>query len=131
RLSFRTNTDVKATKYLTVGTSSFIVSHNRDGGRAHLLNAAAMSPYAQMYNEDGSLTQHPMYSEQLWTNPLLPTTLDPQRRQFNLSLNGYADVDFGEIAKPLAGLHYKFNGGYTYVPYRTNEYEGKTVYNMT
>lgn len=131
RYSFRTNTDVKVTKYLSVGTSSFIVSHNRDGGRANLLQAAAMSPYARMYNDDGTLTQHPMYSEQLWANPLLPTTLNPERRQFNVSLNGYADLSFGNIWKPLAGLNYRFNGGFSYVPSRTNEYEGKSVYNLS
>src|SRR5690606_2020555 len=107
RYSFRTNTDFKPTKYLSVGTSSYIIAHNRDGGRASLLQAAAMSPYAKMYNDDGTLTQHPMYSEQLWTNPLLPTTLTPERRQFNISLNGYADLNFGELYKPLAGLKYK------------------------
>lgn len=131
RYSFRTNTDIKATKYLTVGTSAFIVSHNRDGGRASLLQAAAMSPYAQMYNEDGSYTQHPMYSEQLWSNPLLPTTTNPIRRQFNISLNGYADVSFGNIWKPLTGLNYKFNAGYSYVPTRNNYYDGKSVYNLS
>lgn len=131
RYSFRTNADVNATKYLTVGTSAFIVSHNRDGGRANLLNAAAMSPYARMYEADGSLTHYPMYSETLWANPLLPTTLDPERRQFNISINGYAEMDFGKIIAPLSGLKYKFNAGYSYVPYRTNEYEGKTVFNMT
>lgn len=131
RYSFRTNMDVKATKYLTVGTSSFIVAHNRDGGRANLLNAAAMSPYAKMYNDDGSYTQYPMYSETLWANPLLPTTLKPERRQFNISVNGYGEVDFGRIWEPLSGLKYKLNAGYTYVPYRTNEYEGKSVYNAT
>lgn len=130
RYSFRTNTDFKATKYLSVGTSSFIVAHNRDGGRANLLQAAAMSPYARMYNEDGSLTQYPMYSEQLWSNPLLPTTLDPQRRQFNISLNGYADLNFGELYKPLTGLKYKLNAGYSFVPVRNNEYEGESVYNF-
>ncbi len=130
RYSFRTNTDFQATQYLTFGTSAFFVSHNRDGGRASLLQAAAMSPYAEMYNEDGTLTQYPMYSEQLWANPLLPTTLDPERRQFNLSLNGYAEVDFGEIFQPLTGLKYRFNGGYSYVPVRINEYEGKSVYNQ-
>ncbi len=130
RYSFRTNTDFKATKYLSVGTSSFIVAHNRDGGRANLLQAAAMSPYARMYNEDGSLTQYPMYSEQLWSNPLLPTTLDPQRRQFNISLNGYAELNFGELYKPLAGLKYKLNAGYSFVPVRNNEYEGESVYNF-
>ncbi len=131
RYSFRTNIDINTTKYLTIGTSSFIVAHNRDGGRANLLNAAAMSPYAKMYNDDGSLTQYPMYSETLWANPLLPTTLNPERRQFNISVNGYAEVSFGEIWKLLSGLKYKFNAGYSYVPYRTNEYEGKSVYNMT
>jgi TonB-linked SusC/RagA family outer membrane protein len=131
RYSFRTNADINATKYLTVGTSAFIVSHNRDGGRANLLNASAMSPYAKMYEDDGSLTHYPMYSETLWANPLLPTTLDPERRQFNVSVNGYAEMDFGKIWKPISGLKYKFNAGYTYVPYRTNEYEGKSVFNMT
>lgn len=131
RFSFRTNADVNATKYLTVGTSAFIVSHNRDGGRANLLNATAMSPYARMYDADGSLTHYPMYSETLWANPLLPTTLDPERRQFNISVNGYGEMDFGKIWKPILGLKFKFNAGYTYVPYRTNEYEGKSVYNMT
>jgi TonB-linked SusC/RagA family outer membrane protein len=131
RFSFRTNTDVRATKYLNIGTSTFIVSHNRDGGRANLLQAAAMSPYARMYNEDGSLTQYPMYSEQLWANPLLPTTTNPIRRQFNISLNGYADVNFGNIWRPLSGLNYKFNAGYSYVPVRNNEYYGKSVYNLS
>lgn len=131
RYSFRANTDFQATKYLSVGTSAFFVSHNRDGGRANLLEAAAMSPYAKMYNEDGSLTQHPMYSEQLWENPLLPTTLDPERRQFNVSLNGYAEADFAEIWEPLTGLKYKLNAGYSYVPGRINEYEGKSAYNQT
>lgn len=130
RYSFRTNTDFKATKYLSVGTSSFIVAHNKDGGRANLLQALAMSPYARMYNADGTLTQYPMYSEQLWANPLLPTTLDPQRRQFNISLNGYAELNFGELFKPLAGLKYKLNAGYSYVPVRNNEYEGESVYNF-
>ncbi|CAM3854041.1 SusC/RagA family TonB-linked outer membrane protein [Sphingobacterium prati] len=130
RYSFRTNTDFKATRYLSVGTSSFIVAHNKDGGRANLLQALAMSPYARMYNADGTLTQYPMYSEQLWANPLLPTTLDPQRRQFNISLNGYAELNFGELFKPLAGLKYKLNAGYSYVPVRENEYQGESVYNF-
>jgi len=130
RYSFRANTDFNATKYLSVGTSAFIVAHNRDGGRANLMQAAAMSPYARMYNDDGSLTQFPMYSEQLWTNPLLPTTLNPERREFNISLNGYAEVNFGEMWSPLAGLKYKFNGGYSFIPKRINEYEGESVYNF-
>lgn len=131
RYSFRLNTDIKPTKYITVGTSSFLVSHNRDGGRAHLQNAMAMSPFARMYEADGSLTQFPMKGEQLWANPLLNTTLDPERRTFNMTLNGYGELNFGELIKPLNGLKYRFNGGYSFVPSRINEYEGKSVFNMT
>ena len=116
RYSIRTNIDMNPTDYLTIGTNSYIVSHNRDGGRANLLNAEAMSPYAKVYEEDGSLTHYPMYSETLWANPLLPTTLDPERRQFNISVNGYGEVNFGNIWSPLSGLQYKLNAGYTYVP---------------
>ncbi|GHE48273.1 SusC/RagA family TonB-linked outer membrane protein [Sphingobacterium griseoflavum] len=130
RYSFRANTDFTATKYLSAGTSTFVVAHNRDGGRANLMQAAAMSPYARMYNDNGSLTQFPMYSEQLWSNPLLPTTLNPERREFNVTLNGYAELNFGQIWSPLAGLKYRFNGGFSFVPKRTNEYEGESVYNF-
>lgn len=129
RYSFRANTDFNATKYLSVGTSAFVTAHNRDGGRANLTQAAAMTPWAKMYNEDGSLTHFPMYSEQLWANPLLHTTTNPERREFNVSLNGYAEVDFANIWQPLQGLKFRFNGGYSYVPRRTNEYQGLSVYN--
>ena len=130
RYSFRANTDFDPTRYLKVGTSAFVTAHKRDGGRANLTQALAMSPYARMYNEDGTLTQYPMYSEQLWANPLLHTTTDPERREFNVTLNGYGEVDFGNIYEPLKGLKYKLNVGYSYVPKRTNEYEGLSVYNF-
>lgn len=130
RYSLRMNIDAKVTNWLTIGTSSYIVSHNRDGGRANLLNATAMSPYATEYNEDGSYCIYPMYSETLWTNPMLNTTTDPERRQWNISLNGYAEVDFGNIYKPLTGLKYKLNMGYSYVPVRNNSYDGASVNNV-
>lgn len=127
RYSVRSNLDMNVTKYLTVGTNTYLVSHNRDGGRANFLMAEAMSPYAKMYEDDGSYTINPMYSETLFTNPLMWTTTNPERRQFNINMNGYAELDFGKILEPLKGLKYKFNGGFAYVPTRTNEYEGKSV----
>lgn len=127
RYSVRTNLDMNVTDYLTVGTNTYVVSQNRDGGRASLLMAEAMSPYARMYEEDGSYCINPMYSEALFTNPLMWTTTNPERRQWNLNINGYAEMDFGKLVKPLAGLKYKFNGGFAFVPKRTNEYEGKSV----
>lgn len=127
RYSIRTNLDMNVTDYLTVGTNTYIVSHNRDGGRVNFLMAEAMSPYARMYNDDGSYCVHPMYSETLFTNPLMWTTTDPERRQYNMNINGYAELNFGNIWKPLEGLRYKFNGGFAYMPKRSNTYEGKSV----
>jgi TonB-linked SusC/RagA family outer membrane protein len=130
RYSLRANMDVNAVKWFTIGTSLSVVAHNRDGGRANLLNASAMSPYAKLYEDDGlTYTHYPMYSETLWANPMLPTTLNPERRTFDISVNGYGEVNFGEIIPVLKGLKYRLNAGYTYIPIRNNYYEGKTVYN--
>lgn len=141
RYSIRTNIDVDVTNYLKAGTNSYIVSHNNDGGRANLLMAEAMSPYGRMYSrtyagddsytEDGSYEIYPMAQEKLFTNPLMRTTTNPERRNWNININGYAELDFGKISKTLDGFKYKFNGGYTYSPKRTNEYDGKSVNNLT
>lgn len=141
RYSIRTNIDVDVTKYMKVGTNSYIVSHNNDGGRASLLMAEAMSPYGRMYyrtyagddsyTENGSYEIYPMAQEKLFTNPLMRTTTNPERRNWNVNINGYAELDFGKILKGLDGLKYKFNGGYTYSPKRTNEYDGESVNNLT
>jgi TonB-linked SusC/RagA family outer membrane protein len=45
RYSMRMNVDADVTNYLKIGTNSYIVSHNRDGGRVNFLMAEAMSPY--------------------------------------------------------------------------------------
>lgn len=131
RFSMRTNLDVDVTDYLRVGTTSYIVNHNRDGGRVNFVMAEAMSPYAREYNDDGSYCIYPMYSETLFFNPMISTTQRHERRQWNINLNGYALVKFGEIWTPLQGLQYKLNYGYTYVPQRENYYNGKAQNNNT
>jgi TonB-linked SusC/RagA family outer membrane protein len=103
------------------------VHHNRDGGRANLLNAEAMSPYGRMYDEDGSYTIYPMFGETLWANPLLPTTTDPERREYNVNINGFAFLTFGDIWKPLTGLTYRVNAGFSYNPRRNSSYTGASV----
>ena len=130
RYSLRVNVDANPVKWFSIGTSSAVVAHNRDGGRANLLNASAMSPYAKMYEDDGvTYTHYPMFSETLWPNPMFPTTIDPERRQFDITVNGYGEINFGEMLPALTGLKFRLNAGYTYIPSRTNYYEGKTVYN--
>ncbi|WP_204273694.1 SusC/RagA family TonB-linked outer membrane protein [Draconibacterium mangrovi] len=127
RNSIRTNIDAQVTSYLKIGTNSSIVYHNRDGGRANLLNAEAMSPYGRMYEDDGTYTIYPMFGETLWANPMLPTTTSPERRQFNVNLNGFAYVTFGDIWKPLTGLTYRLNAGHSTIQSRNSNYTGQSV----
>ena len=130
RYSLRLSIDADVTDYLKIGTNTYIVSHNRDGGRVNFLMAEAMSPYGQVYNEDGSYCIYPMASENLFFNPMRDVNQDHERRQWNINLNGYADLDFGHIWAPLKGLHYKFNFGYSYVPKRESYYNGAEQNNL-
>lgn len=84
RYSLRMNIDADVTEYLKIGTNSYIVSHNRDGGRANFMMAEAMSPYGSVYNEDGTYCIYPMASELLFVNPMKDTTQDHERRQWNI-----------------------------------------------
>ena len=124
RYSLRMNIDADVTDYLKIGTNSYIVSHNRDGGRVNFLMAEAMSPYGKVFEDNGSYCIYPMYTESLFFNPMRDVNQDHERRQWNINLNGYADINFGNIWKPLDGLRYKFNFGYSFVPRRENYYNG-------
>ena len=124
RYSLRMNIDADVTNYLKIGTNSYIVSHNRDGGRVNFMMAEAMSPYGKVYEDDGSYCIYPMYTESLFFNPMRDINQDHERRQWNINLNAYAELNFGNIWKPLNGLTYKFNFGYSFVPKRENYYNG-------
>ncbi len=131
RYSLRMNIDADVTDYLKIGTNSYIVSHNRDGGRVNFLMAEAMSPYGKVYDENGNYEQYPMYSETLFFNPMQYINQDHERRQWNINLNAYAELNFGNIWKPLDGLRYKFNFGYSFVPKRENYYNGEAEFNYS
>jgi TonB-linked SusC/RagA family outer membrane protein len=122
RYSFRSNLDINVTDYLTVGTSLFVANNNKDGGRANLLNAAAMSPYGKVYDDDGTYKIYPMFPEQLFMNPMLGLTTDRLDRSTNLNGNAYAEVNFSGA---LEGLKYRFNGGYSFLPARLATYTGR------
>lgn len=122
RTSIRSNLDADVTSFLSMGTSLFLVSHNRDGGRVNLLSASAMSPFGEPFNSDGSFKIYPMEPEQLFSNPFLGLTTDRERRAFNININGYAEVKFSGILK---GLRYKFNAGYVFLPTRESSYIGR------
>lgn len=122
RISFRSNLDISVTSYLTIGTSLFFANNNYDGGRANLLFATAMSPYAPVYNADGTYKIYPMTPELLYTNPMLGLVTDRVNRSTNANGNGYAEVKFSGILK---GLKFRLNAGYTYLPARNGTYTGR------
>ena len=107
------------------------MSHNRDGGRVNFLMAEAMSPYGKVYDDNGNYEQYPMYSETLFFNPMQYIDQDHERRQWNINLNAYAELDFGNIWKPLTGLRFKFNFGYSFVPKRESYYNGEAQFNTS
>jgi TonB-linked SusC/RagA family outer membrane protein len=127
RASLRSNLDADLTNYLTVGTSLFIVNNDYGNGRANLLNATAMSPYGQVYNENGTYKTHPMFPEELFLNPMLGLTEDRADKNTNINGNAYAEVKFKGI---LQGLKFRVNGGYSFLPARRGSYKGRAAYDL-
>ena len=122
RANLRANLDINVTSFLTVGMSSLVTSNNYDGGRANFLFAAAMSPYGNPYNADGTYAIYPMNPEQLYVNPLLGLTTPQIRRTTNFNGNAYAEVKFSGVLK---GLKYRFNANLIYYPERYASYTGR------
>lgn len=128
RYSFRMNFDVNVTDYLTIGTNAYLAAHNKDGGRVNFLYGIAMSPYGQEYNEDGTYNTLPMSPEEMYTSPFCQYNKKAVRRSVNINGNGYVELNFGKIFKPLNGLKYRLNIGYNYLPTRTSSYAGLASY---
>ena len=120
RASFRSNLDAKVTNWLSVGTSLFFADNNTDGGTVNYSAAMLMSPYGRQYEANGQYTIFPMFSETLFSNPLLGLNTDVLNRNKNLNGTVYAEI------KPLflKGLKYRVNGNYSFLPTRFDSYSG-------
>jgi TonB-linked SusC/RagA family outer membrane protein len=123
RASIRSNLDVNITDYLSAGVNLFFASNNYDGGRINLTQASQMSPYGQLYNPDGTYYIYPMFTELLYTNPLLGLYHDRLDRGKNISGNVFAELKPGFVK----GLKYRVNAAYTYVPTRGSNYSGRNA----
>ncbi|WP_224998649.1 TonB-dependent receptor [Cesiribacter sp. SM1] len=126
RASVRSNLDATFTSFLKAGTSLYFADHNSDGGRANLLNATAMSPYGQVYDEQGNYLIHPMFPELLFANPLLGLATERLDRRKLITANAYAEVTPGF----LKGLTYRMNASTTYEIGRQSGYTGRAANNM-
>ncbi|SKB51177.1 TonB-linked outer membrane protein, SusC/RagA family [Salegentibacter salinarum] len=125
KVTFRTNLDLDVTDYLKVGVNAFFANNNFNGGRANLLEAAAMSPYSVPYDDEGNMIIFPMEPEQLFANPLLPLNTDRMERDNNFSGNAFAELTPGFIE----GLSYRFNASYAHNPYTYRFYSGRAANN--
>lgn len=126
RISFRSNLDINVTDYLSIGTSLFFSNNNYDGGRINLTQAGQMSPYGQLLNPNGTYYIYPMFTELLYTNPLLGLYIDRLDRSNNMNGNFYAELKPGF----LKGLKYRINAAYAYVPSRSSSYTGRNGNNL-
>src|SRR6516165_6741565 len=68
-----------------------------------------------------------MYSELLYTNPLLGLTTDRRDRSKTLNGQAYIEVHPSGVVK---GLKYRLNMGYTYVPSNSGTYTGRSANNL-
>lgn len=108
RLGGRLNLNVNVTDWLSLGTNTGYTSKDKSGTRADLSLTTFMSPYADLYYEDGVPRPLPMNVGQA-RNPMLSALQNENLDKTNtLFSNTYLDLDL-----PLEGLSYRLNTGYT------------------
>ncbi|GAA4315228.1 TonB-dependent receptor [Compostibacter hankyongensis] len=107
-LAARINLDVTVTDWLHIGTNTGYSVRDNSGVRADLGAASQISPFADLYYDDGVPRPLPMNLGAV-PNPLTKTLLnDNLNVTKTLFTNTYADVSL-----PLDGLTYRLNVGYT------------------
>ncbi|MFC4871650.1 SusC/RagA family TonB-linked outer membrane protein [Negadavirga shengliensis] len=108
RIAGRANIDVAVTDWLNVGLNTGYSARDNSGVRADLVHTTYLSPYANLYYEDGTPRPQPM-GIGLVSNPLQGTLLHQNHiKSKTLFVNSYADV-----LLPIEGLSYRLNVGYT------------------
>lgn len=129
RYTAKVNDDLKLTKWLTLGASinaTYSVQNygmSNDGGTTsgpRSAYAAAMRnlPYAVPYDDEGNRIEYP------GADSKIKTVVDEwkysidERKVFRALGSFYAQLNLGEIWKPLEGLSYKINFGPDFRYYR-------------
>ena len=106
RTTFRINLENKVTNWLTAGTNAMYGRRDFSGVLPNLDYFYQLSPYASIYNEDGTPRQFVVDGETVAGNPMYnPYYRSNQRVQNNLFANFYAVLQ----APFLKGLSYRIN----------------------
>lgn len=126
RASLRSNLDATISPWLDAGLNLFLTANNYDGGRANLRLAGQVSPYGNLYDDNGNYAIYPMAPELLYLNPLLGLTTTRNQRSQNINTNAFVTVKPGF----LPGFQYKLNAAYSIVPTQFQSYEGRAFGNL-
>ncbi len=108
RIAGRVNLSVDIADWLTVGTNLGYSAKDNSGNRANLGSAGYLSPYADLYYEDGVPRPLPM-NVGLINNPLTATLLYDNLDKTNTLFTN----TFAEVKLPVRGLSFRLNTGYT------------------
>lgn len=105
RYSIRLNLESKATNWLKLGFKLNFSQSDYSGAMADLTQAAYMSPFASLYDDEGNMIRYPM-DDQIAVHPLA-SYKQKQDKDIRKSFFG---VYYGEVDFPfLKGLKYKLN----------------------
>lgn len=117
RLTTRINVEIAATPWLKLGINDGYSSKEKKGIPANLTDASYLSPYADLYYDDGVPRPLPM-NVGLVKNPLTETLLDKKSDiTKTLFTNTYANIEL-----PLTGLSYRLSVGFSQENVRIFEY---------
>ncbi|TDE18715.1 TonB-dependent receptor [Dyadobacter psychrotolerans] len=118
RVSARINLDVNITDWLSIGTNSGYSVKDNSGVRVDLAQASQISPYANLYYEDGVPRPLPMNIGAVG-NPLTRTLLN---RNYDVTKTLFTNT-YTDIKLPLEGLTHRLNIGFTQ--------KGQEIFNYT
>lgn len=104
RISVRSNFDIDIVDWLKIGVNTGFTNKDNSGNQANLYMATWLSPFADLYYDDGVPRPQPM-NIGLVANPLSSTLLNENK---DLSQILFSNV-YGEVKLPLKGLTYRLN----------------------
>lgn len=107
RFSLRTSLDTQLVEWLKIGSTTQLSLYNRDGREANFEDAFKMNPFAEPFNEDGSINLYPWPENSFYTNPLEPLNIQNTDRTYRVLTSNYLQIDFPFIE----GLSYRMNAG--------------------
>jgi TonB-linked SusC/RagA family outer membrane protein len=108
RITGRINLDVKVTDWLKVGTNTGYTVKDYSGNEADFSVVNFLSPYSQLFDQDGQIYRLPM-NDGLVTNPLF----GPYQNQNHDVRNNLFSNIYAEVKLPVEGLTFMVRNGNT------------------